>query len=344
MSFSWTALAERARLAPTPHNAQPYRLRLPHDDGTGTATVVIDCDRILVEEDRDNRYVACGLGIFLRTLEVAAKAQGYALACDLLPDADRIDIKDLGNSSGCVDVVTVAVTGAVAAADDAALDERVTSRLPFAPIDEASLAFLAALERGPHTLRQFAKPGIVEAVLRRNAMAIIDNLQIDEERRELWRWTHLGNPPAVGDGLYGAALNQPTWEILLGFLLPRVLRVPLIRRITVARQMAKTKASTLLTLSGPFSTDAECIAAGRVLMDLWLLLAKHGVASCPLGSPMTSREHRPQLERELGVDATSIARDGPLWMLLRVGLSAEPVRGPRLPSLVLAASTTTENE
>src|SRR4051812_8989737 len=55
----WREIAHLARLAPTPHNTQPFRIR-PLD--AQTAEVVALAERFLPEEDHGNRYVASAFG------------------------------------------------------------------------------------------------------------------------------------------------------------------------------------------------------------------------------------------------------------------------------------------
>src|SRR5947207_15184033 len=81
----WHAIGELARLAPTPHNTQPYRIRPLAGD---RAELVLVCDRLLPAEDAGNAYVLSAFGIFAATLEHAARANGFAVTVISEPAID----------------------------------------------------------------------------------------------------------------------------------------------------------------------------------------------------------------------------------------------------------------
>ena len=72
----WESIASLARLAPTPHNTQPFRI-LPRDERT--ADLVALTERFLPREDHGNLYVGSAFGIFAATLERAARQFGHIL-------------------------------------------------------------------------------------------------------------------------------------------------------------------------------------------------------------------------------------------------------------------------
>ena len=69
----WAAVAELARLAPTPHNTQPFRI-VPR--GPRSADLVVVRDRLLPREDHGNLYMAAAFGIFATALEHGARYMG----------------------------------------------------------------------------------------------------------------------------------------------------------------------------------------------------------------------------------------------------------------------------
>ena len=122
---TWTEIANLARLAPTPHNTQPFRIR-PVD--SHTADIVALSDRFLPEEDHGNLYVASAFGIFAATIEVAAAALGIQVK--VVP-ADAIDVAELHRAPGPTTLGTATIVGRMVPSVDAnLLDLRRTSRLP----------------------------------------------------------------------------------------------------------------------------------------------------------------------------------------------------------------------
>src|SRR4051794_12020229 len=92
----WDSIASLARLAPTPHNTQPFRI-LPRDDRE--ADLVGLTERFLPREDHGNLYVGSAFGVFASTMELAARHFGRTL--EVTP-ASGIDPASLTDSAGRV--------------------------------------------------------------------------------------------------------------------------------------------------------------------------------------------------------------------------------------------------
>src|SRR3954470_15898793 len=75
----WVELLEVARWAPSPHNIQPWRLRVVSET---EAELVCPADRRLPATDPGSRFTLVGLAVFVETLRVAAHARGRELDAD----------------------------------------------------------------------------------------------------------------------------------------------------------------------------------------------------------------------------------------------------------------------
>jgi hypothetical protein len=244
-------------------------------------------------------------------------------ARDIDPAAHRIDSPPL-----VVGYARIVGEAPVVLADD--LVRRRTARLPYhdRPIDPAVLDRLAALAAAAgHDLVHEAAPGRVAALLRLNAEAIVDNLQIGPERREIERWYRVGATPEHGDGLWNVPLAQPAWEVRLGFACPGLFTLPGIRQVAVAKHL-RTQIGTrhVALLSGPFASWPELVAAGRLLLDLWLELTRHGLYLHPFGSTLTNPRYAARV-------ADFFQREGG-WLLFRLGHADPPPAAPRLASVL----------
>ena len=98
----WQELAELARLAPTPHNTQPFRIR---PLSAHVAQVVILRERMLPVEDTGNLYVLSSFGIFAETLECAGRHFGLEISVMPYPDVEpppssRAPARSCSDSSG----------------------------------------------------------------------------------------------------------------------------------------------------------------------------------------------------------------------------------------------------
>src|SRR5690348_223198 len=85
----WDRIGEIARLAPSPHNTQPFRIVPRSGDA---ADVILVRDRLLPREDHGNLYMACAFGIFAAALEQAARSTGRDLLLEVVP---RVNVSAL---------------------------------------------------------------------------------------------------------------------------------------------------------------------------------------------------------------------------------------------------------
>jgi nitroreductase len=322
----WKTIASLARLAPTPHNTQPFRI-LPRDDRT--ADLVAVTERFLPREDHGNRYVLSAFGTFAACLERAGRNVGQSITVTPVAELDPPGVTDRGPR---VVLGQATITGECAAdADDRLLELRRTSRLPYhdRAVDSGSVdALVRAAAKGRHRLIAYDDDGVVAPLLRLNAEAVVDNLQLDDEREEIRRWYRLGATPEYGDGLWQRPMNQPAWEISSAFVMPHVFRWPGLRQFAVWRYLRTQRGTRHVgLLCGAFEQWPELYAAGRVLFDVWLEMARHDIYMQPMGSMLTNPKYAAEIARRFSVDDC--------WLVFRFGYSDEPPRAPRLENILL---------
>jgi hypothetical protein len=80
-------------------------------------------------------------------------------------------------------------------------------------------------------------------------------------------------------------------------------------------------------LRGPFGSWPDLVAAGRMLMQLWLAMTRHGVSMLPFGSMITNSHCNHYLRERFSTDD--------ICFILRLGYSPVPPKAPRLPSVLL---------
>jgi nitroreductase len=321
----WEEIASLARLAPTPHNTQPFRIRPRGDE----ADLVLLADRLLSREDHGNLYVASSFGIFAATLERAARHFGYQVTVQPVANVDPQTLHQRGPQ---VVIGHARLTGRCAPTpEEALLDARRTSRLPYHDrlIDPVALRDLDnAVTAGGHRFIHHDDPGVVRPLLRLNASAIIDNLKLADERAEIRRWTRLSATPAFGDGLWREPMNQPAWELWSAFAVPWLFRLPGLRSFAIRRYLATQRGTRhVALLCGSFRQWPDLHAAGRMLMELWLRMAAHGVYMQPMGSMLTNPIYVREIAQRFGVDDC--------WLVIRLGYSDAPPRAPRLQDILL---------
>ncbi|MFN0245823.1 MAG: hypothetical protein ACKV2T_02875 [Kofleriaceae bacterium] len=323
----WHGIGALARLAPTPHNTQPFRIR-PRADGG--ADLLLVCERLLPDEDPGNAYVTSAFGVFAVALEHAGRAHGHRVTVSPVPELDagslpRTGIVVLGDA-------TLAPTEPIGA-DTELIKLRRTSRTPYhaTPVAPAVLDYLHEVAAaGGQRLSIISEPTSVRAMLRMNAEAIVDNLQNPAEREEVRRWYRLGPTPIHGDGLWQQPMNQPAWQLELAFGAPRVLALPLVRDLAIANYLRTQRGTQhVAVIEGPFATWPERVAAGRALFALWLAMTETNVYMHPFGSMLTNAHYAAWLTRTFSVPDT--------WLVFRLGHSDPPPEAPRLASIVVQA-------
>ncbi|MDQ2645485.1 MAG: hypothetical protein M3020_16830 [Myxococcota bacterium] len=322
---SWDALGELARWAPTPHNTQPFRI-VPKS--AERAELVLLTERLLPREDHGNLYVTSAFGTFARALELAARQHGVELAVEPVSELDTHSLEKQGPR---VVLGSAVQRGPIEPSAAELLLARRTSRLPYhdRTIAPAQLETLAAhAERAGHRLIVHGAPEIVDPLLRLNAEAILDNLMLDDEREEIRGWYRFGETAEHGDGLWQRPLNQPAWEIHAAFATPWLYQWPGFRGFAIQRYL-RTQRGTRHTalLCGPFLRWPDLYAAGRMLLDFWLAMARFGIYMQPMGSMLTNPRYVQEIARRFEVEDC--------WLVLRLGYSDEPPRAPRLKDIVL---------
>jgi hypothetical protein len=329
MSGPWEDIARLARLAPTPHNTQPFRIR---PRSPSLADLVLVAERLLPEEDHGNLYVLSSFGIFVAVLERAGRQFGRRI--EVTPVAS-LDPGVLSKASGAIVLGEARLTAEIAAEPcDVLLDARRTSRLRYHDRDIAPAALAELVDvarRGGHRLLVQSDPAVVRPLLSLNAAAIVDNLQLASEREEIRGWHRIGPTPEFGDGLWQVPMNQPAWELRAAFAAPWLFALPGLRAFAIRRYL-KTQAGTrhVALLCGAFQRWPELIAAGRMLLELWLAMAALGIYMQPFGSMLTNPIYAGRLAEQFRVNDC--------WLIMRLGYSDPPPRAPRLQSILLDES------
>ncbi|HZD87411.1 MAG TPA: hypothetical protein VE088_05345 [Gaiellaceae bacterium] len=322
MGALWQELVDDARRAPSPHNTQAWLVEVEDD---ARASLRCRAERLLPVEDPDGRFLTAGMGIFVEALRVVAAARGLVLVDELAAPSLTAD------ATGDVLVARLEL-GEAGETDPSGRDlllRRRTSRLPYdgrcAP--EAALGELAATAaRFDHEARFSSEPDFVRWVVELNAATLFYDLSEDDRRAEIRHWTRTSEREArrQADGFSPRCLGFPGPLVRLFFDHHRLVRPAeaALRRLYL-RQMRGT--ATVGWIVGPWATPPEWYAAGRMLLRLWLAATAHGLVLQPFGSVITNPTAHGRLDERISPGAQ------PVWLLLRLGYSAEPPRSERLP-------------
>lgn len=289
----WTFLIRHAVLAPSSHNAQPWRFRLDGD----ALELLADRTRALPVCDPYGRELVISCGAAWGTMQIAARAHGVSLEVAAVPATRRRDL-----------LARVRFGAAVTEAEAqsarrlyAAIPLRHTSRHPFdaTPIHGPELAALQA---------QAARFGIEvrflvdEGQKRRIAELVAEGDRMlgkrPEFRRELADWFH-ANDRRVRDGMPGYAQGLGAFASAVG---PFVARNFDWAPLKAARdeQLALASAALVLLIA-PADTPKLWLATGRALAHLLLEATALGLASSLLNQAVELLSLRLRLEEDLSL-------------------------------------------
>lgn len=354
-SSPWPRIAAMISRYPSPHNTQPLHLRI--DDHHG-ATVLFDRACALPVHPLGVVFGHVTLGIYLESASIAAHSLGYGLEVTLTsgpvvplpsgvdaalpgvpvgPDSDRLQ--------PLARLLLQPVGAAVVGLNAELLQRRRTSRLPFDGRDLPAgvLAELAAeCDAAGHSFATSAQRHAVREVVDLNQQALFDDLATPAMRAELQAWMRWSRRSAVerADGFSPECLVTPGPLLRSVFERPRLWSASPLRALSRAVYLRSMRGTPRIAwVRGPITTTQDAVAAGRLLIRLWLRLAGHGVAVHPFGSVVTNDTALASFDRTLGTVLSPTAdgegQTGPplpqTWMILRLGYSDVPPVSLRRP-------------
>jgi hypothetical protein len=312
--MAWTEIVEDARLAPSPHNTQPWLVEVLSDE---EAYLYAPAERTLPYTDADGAFMTAGLGIFIETLDVAASARGLRVEAECLfpklgagaeerPLFARLRLTERHEAPRF---------------SRALLVQRQTARGAYdgRPAAPAALATLEAVAReSGHQVRFSSDRKLVDWVVGLNADTVFYDLAEAGIREEIGLWVHKSERAAraARDGFSPRCLGFPGLLINLFFFHHDLFKSRPVRFLLRRVFLYATRGTrTVGWVQGPWSTPEECYQAGRMLMRFWLELTRQGLYLQPFGSVITNPTSHALLADKLTVDESA----GQVWLLLRVG-------------------------
>ena len=321
----WSEWLDCGRYAPSGHNTQPW---LVEPLSETEADLYYVPRRLLPVEDPLGRFTASFLGVFVEALNVAAAADGTSVSLVEAPAAIDMTPGDEPRLYGRLRTGDAPTT----TLERSLLVTRRTSRLPFdgrtAPAAAADELVATAAEFG-HVARLFDDPDTVRWVVGLNADTVFYDLEEDDRRDEIGLWTHFTNGDAerAGDGFSPRCLGFPGPLLRLFFRHHRVLRGSA-QRSALRRLYLRSMHGTAHVgyLKAVWQTQQQCFDSGRLLLRIWLGLTQRGLVLHPFGSVVTNARSHAELLERLG-DGEG---DDEIWLLFRLGYSADPPAAARL--------------
>lgn len=328
----WRRIARYAATCPSPHNTQPFRLKILSPT---EAEVVFLPRRGLFVADPEGRFTWATAGIFVELCAIAAHGLGFEterqhLFAPMYPGGDT-------ETPQIVARLTLRRgPDTVADLDPQLILDRHTSRLPYdgTPIPSDLVAEMQAeAARHGHRFETRSDDDAIAWVIELNRQALFHDMENASVRGELVRWLRFGEreEEITRDGLSARCLGIPARPLRSFFTYPSFWTLPGIKQVIGSfYKRSMTGVGTIGWLRGPYVTMEDWFAAGATMIRLWLIVTRHGCYWHPYGSVITSEEARTNMIRYLEM---SDERDGvdAVWLLLRLGRSPLPPLSHRLP-------------
>jgi hypothetical protein len=321
---TWRELVEVARWTPSPHNMQPWRVRIR---STGEIELLVDGQRLLPDTDPTGRFTEVAMGMFVESLAVAAAARRLALSPAYTHEPLRADNRLIPFAT--LTFAPKAVEEPLAA--DLVMRRR-TSRVRYdgRPAPEEVMRELERVAAvAGHTFSWSSEPELVAWTVELNRDTLFYDMADPRTRAEVGRWLRFsaGEARRRRDGFSPKSLSLPGRLLWLFFHLHRLLDLPgfggIVRKL-YARTMEGTR--TVGWLTGPFASSSDWIATGRMFARFWLTIERSGLHLHPFGSIVTNPTANARLQERLGRDLSQEE----LWLVMRIGFSGEPPRSLRL--------------
>jgi hypothetical protein len=315
----WHTITDIARHAPSPHNTQPWKMRMIRDDH---AELLLDRERMLPDEDTTGSFIVCAMGIFIESLRIVSGNLGYRLRSESIELDDRASLIPFARLWLEPDAT------AVSAFSNDLLLARRTSRLTPGPppVETKTLSELSAIAGSwGQSFRHTDDHACIRDVLERNIDAVFHDLNDPRYHDEIVRWFRYGiaHERRTNDGLASRCMNMSAFELYFSAKFPMLMRVPVARRLMRALYHLRLgSAQQVGFLAGPFWDRHAAERAGGCLLHLWLALTRRGAYLHPFGNLVTNVESHEWLTHRVGT------KD--IWLVFRFGRTAVPPKSPRL--------------
>jgi len=320
-----------AILAPSPHNRQPWLIKL---EGEDAMTIYCDTERLLPETDPYNRQIVVGFGAFLELLRMAAAEAGFDIGMKLFPEGEPQPLLD--NRP----IANIRFTKTEAQMKDPLfkyVPARRTNRQPFEnkAVERGLLANYTNSQIGKLSRYGFTEDEEQVAALRDLCLkGWAAEIKTPRTHQESTRLTRIGAKAVKADP-DGISLSGPVMEALRlsGSLTPKNMN----DKTSTAFKETKKFYDGLIETARAFSwistidnSRVSQIEAGVNWLRLHLAATREGLAFQPLSQVLQEfpemTEHYDGVHKILGVK-----QPGVIQGLFRLGYAKTPPPAPRWP-------------
>jgi nitroreductase len=324
----WTELLETAVHAPSPHNVQPWRIKILSET---QADLFIDSARTLPKEDTTGSFIILTMGMFIEALRILAANKGFHLQHSIYHEPSWYAVEILNTTGQTLlpfarlELIATAPTESLA--DAAAFLKRRTSRISLKPdpipVEDIEFLWLLA-DTWSHRFEVITDKDSIERILKKNIEAVFEDLNNRDYHDEIVEWFRFTDKKSkeTRDGLDYRCMNTSRSAFWLSARVPRLLQLPLTNALLAKvyrRQLGLVP--TIGMLAGKFWAAESAFETGSFLMQFWLATAQHNLYIHPFGNLVTNKKAAAWLLNETGVSD--------IWLIFKIGYSAEPPKSYR---------------
>lgn len=326
MKSLWEILLTTAILTPSPHNIQPWRIRILSER---EADLYIDGRRTLPKEDLTGSFLLSAMGMFVEALSILSAPCGYTLEY-AFSNSPKDLAKKIAAEKGLISFARLRLTTCSPKQPlypESFFSKRRTSRislLPDAVRDEATRALRDLAQKWDQSYHQLTDPKLIEEILKQNTKALFEDLNTADYHDEITSWFRFTDRAAKThrDGLDWRCMNTSRIAFWLAARAPWLLLSPLtsaLFRAQYRRQLGLVP--TVGFLAGEFFDPSFAFEAGRFLISFWLEATSHGLYLHPYGNLVTNPAAAAWLGTTTGFEN--------IWLIFKIGYSEEPPKSYR---------------
>lgn len=325
----WHSLLETAIHAPSPHNVQPWRVRVLNDTETD---LLIDSYRTLPKEDPTGSFIILTMGLFIEALRLLAINKGLRLDHTMYHEPSWY-AKTILITRGheFLPFARLRLTPDPSLSSDFQAElflKRRTSRISLKPElvpDTITLDLKRLATDWDQRYEQITDSTAIERILQKNTEALFEDLNNPDYHGEIVDWFRFSDKSAraTRDGLDYRCMNTSPIAYWLTARFPKLLQLPLARQLLTKIYRGQLGVvPTIGLLAGDFWPPESALKTGSFLMQFWLTTAKHNLYIHPYGNLVTNKKAADWLFEETGVPD--------IWLIFKIGYSDEPPKSYRL--------------
>jgi nitroreductase len=325
----WATLLETAIHSPSPHNVQPWRVRIKND---GEADLLIDSARTLPKEDPTGSFIILTMGMFIEALSLLAAEGKYRLEYELFHEPEWYRSAILA-ATGQVFLPFARLRLlpdqqlAPAGNDTEIFLKRRTARISLkaAPVAEDAAADLKNVAgQWEQRYEQITGAETIERILQQDTRALFHDLNTSDYHDEITSWFRFTDRSSLRhrDGLDYRCMNTSRLTYWLTARFPLMMKVPGLRVLLARKYRRQTGVvPTIGILAGEFWPLSSALKTGRFLMRFWLETARHNLYIHPFGNLVTNKQAAQWMLEETKIPA--------IWLVFKIGYADEPPKSYR---------------